>query len=304
MDLILFLLLIVMTIIISYKLAYYIDTLNQITNLGDMIIGSLLLASITSLPLFIVNLFNLTTNPCLVMENILSNNIFNFAVIAFFDLLCVKYRFMDKISSNYLGPNLILIYIYVVIIAYFQGNLLGNIANIGIPSIIIFIIFLIYIMLIFKNEDDKPKINIKIVENYINFKLLISVILLTISLILIYYINSKSLFFSNILIISIIINLPKIILFYYFININNYNLAYANIIGSNIFNFIFLVIIDLIFSNNIYDFYNQISLKLAYIGLWLTIILIYPIMREKSLFKLTYLLPSICIIIASTIIFK
>ena len=71
--------------------------------------------------------------------------------------------------------------------------------------------------------------------------------------------------------------------------------------GSNIINFLILAILDLVIINNrIYDFYNKNSISLAYLGLYATIILMYPLLRNKSLGKATYIIPSLVIM---TIIF-
>ncbi len=305
MDIILFLLIAIVTILISIKLSYYADVLDKKTNFGGMIIGGILLAGVTSLPELITSISSITLkNPSLALGDILGSNLFNIFIIVFFDIIYLKKRFMNKISPHYLASHFVLIYIYIVIISYFTGDFIGGIYGIGIPTIMIILSFLIYLMVISKFDIGEQGIEYDIHEKNVGYKFLFtSIIMVIISVLLTYSANKITInyphFSSSAIgasLLGITTSLPEMVSVFALIKIGSYNLAYANIIGSNIINFVILAIGDiLLFSKRIYDFYDNDCIALAYLGLAFTIMMIYPVKRQRNLFTFTYIFPSIFI---------
>jgi cation:H+ antiporter len=305
-DLILFLLFIVITIILNIKLSYYADVLDKNTKLGTLIIGGLLLASITNLPELIIGLSHVLSDvPRLAINNILNSNIFNFLIIIFFDIIYFKRKLMDKVSTKYLSIHLILIYMYLGIISYFEGNLVGSIYNIGMPSIIIFLGFLAYIMVITNTNIEEEDIRYHIYEKQIGLKMFLIILAIIITnLSFIYYLNNilQTYLISSIVIktsfLSIMMILPELVSANVLIKKENYNLMYANIIGSIMINLVILTVCDLFLSSKIiYDFFDNSIFLMAHLCLWFTIIMIYSVIRKKSWNNISYIIPSIALII-------
>jgi len=307
MELILFSFFALITMIISIRLSHYADLLDKNTRFGGMIIGGILLAGVTSLPELVTSISSVTlNNPRLAIGDLLGSNIFNVFTIVVLDIMFIRYRFMDKVSPRYLSAHLVLTYIYIIIIAYFSGDLIGGIFNVGVPSLVILLSFLIYIMLISKSDYNEREVEYNKKGSNVGVKFLITAIIMVIvSIFLTYYANLITMlyprFSSSVIgafLLGITTSLPEVVSTYTLIKIGSYNLAYANIIGSNIINFVILAISDMFLVNKIiYDFYEKDSLSLALLGLWFTVIMIYPVIRKKSIFKISYILPSICVVI-------
>ena len=75
-----YLLLAALTVFLSVKLSYYVDCLDQKTNLSGAFIGGVLLAAVTSLPELFTSLTAVLAldQPNLVQGNVLGSNVFNF----------------------------------------------------------------------------------------------------------------------------------------------------------------------------------------------------------------------------------
>ncbi|MDD4036045.1 MAG: hypothetical protein PHS45_01820 [Bacilli bacterium] len=307
MDIILFFVLAIAMIFISIKLSYYADVLDNNTNLGGLIIGGILLAGSTSLPELITSISSvLLKNPSLALGDILGSNIFNIFVISLFDIMYLKYKFMERLTYKYISTHLIMIGIYIILISYFRGNFVSGIINIGIPSVAIIIGYFIYLIIISKAHitDKKPGFNEN--ETKAGLKFVITVIILIIvSILLTYQVNSISInyptFTSSIygaFLLGVTTSIPEIVSMITLFKIGSYNLAFSNMIGSNIISLLFLALIDsFLLKKCIYDFYDKDTIYLCYIGLGFTIILLYSALRKSYKPLLLYIMPSILIFI-------
>lgn len=307
MDLILFFIIAVITIILSIKLSHYADMLDKGTKAKGFFIGGVLLAGVTSLPELVTTLSSVSlNNPALAIGDIIGSIIYNFIIIVVLDLIFIRKRFMNKISDKYVIVHLILIYIFVILIAYFKGELIGGIYNIGLPTIIIIICYLIYLLLVSKTKlsTSKPKTSNNKPAIIIKFTLT-SILMVIVSILLTINVNQISIIYSNFsasvigaFLLGITTSLPEAVSTYVLIRMGSYNLGYSNIVGSNMVDFLIIALADFFVpSKIIYDFYDQDTLLLTYLGLAFCIILIYPIIRQRSNFKITYLIPSLVILL-------
>lgn len=285
------------TVFLSIKISYYADILSSKYNVSKGLVGGLLLAGVTSLPEFITCFSSLQlNNPSLIIGDILGSNLFNVVMISFFDILFVK-RFIfinKKTHHTYIYLCLLIIYI-IIILSYFN-----------IISFSGLLIFLIYIFYIFKTKDDvndKEKIggykNVLIKLLITSFFLVISSVLLTIVVnkISITY-NSFSSSLIGAVLLGITTSLPEVITLLTLINVGNYDLAFSNILGSNMFNFLVLVVGDLLLNGIcIFDIMDNKAYVLAFLGLIITFISMILNFRKKSYTKFTYILFSVLILI-------
>jgi len=285
-----FIVLAFLTVFLSVKLSTYADLLSKTSNVNKALIGGIILAGITSLPEFVTCFSAIfVDNPILAMGDILGSNLFNIFMIAFFDILFMKKMLLTKVNKSHVLVYLFLIINYVFIYLYIKNILNITILNIGLPSIIIVIIYFCYLKKI-SNTEEEP-IKEKITVKYVPFKLfatailmIVSSILLTITVNKIAVLNPE---FSGSVIGAILLgittSLPEVI------------------IGSNLFNFLVLAVADiLVCKNPIYN-YSDIDNKIILsLGLTVTIISLFQILRKKSYNKITYIIPSIIIVILYT----
>lgn len=306
---ILFLILAFLTVYLSIRLSYYADLMSKTTNINKALIGGILLAGITSLPELVTCYSAISLdNVYLAVGDILGSNLFNLSIICVLDLFLIKKMFFDKTSNKYLLIYLILIINYIFIFLSFTGNLNISLFNIGLPSFIIIITYFVYLFNVSKKEED---VIIHHIENPGNKKGLIikfiicAIIMIAVSVLLTFVVNiisslnpkiSTSLIGATLL--GVTTSLPEVITFIALIKLNSYDLAISDIIGSNLFNLLVFAIGDIILRDSqIYNYSDIKNILLLKLCLTTTVISLYQNMRRKSLNKLSYIIPSIIIII-------
>lgn len=302
----LFLLFAFFTVFLSIKLSYYADLLSKTSKVSKALIGGILLAGVTALPEFVTCLSAVfLANPALALGDVLGSNFFNIFIIAFFDLFFLKKFMFRKLSKNHYIVYILLITNYIFMYLFAHDLLSLSLLGIGLPSLIIFITYFIYVRKIASNDsEDLEKDSSKNVKN-LPLKLFIAALLMVISSIfLTFLVNKISLMypaFSSSLIGAILLgittSLPEVITFYTLITLNNYDLAQANIIGSNLFNLFVLGVSDFFLkSSSIYTYFDNDSLLILKLGILATSLCFIHHFKKFNSKKFLYLLPSLAIV--------
>jgi cation:H+ antiporter len=314
MDGILFLFLALLTIISSIKVAYYANAMDQKTKVSGSFIGGILLAGVTSLPELVTCLTaTFINNPYMAIGDIIGSNIFNLFVLAFFDIIFIKKMIFNKISHRYLYINALLVYLYVILINSIINKGQNIIFNIGMPTIVIIIFYIIYILFLGKiNNDHTDTEKVTEVKN-VKLKFIFTAIFMVIVSIGLTLIADKltleyPAFSSSSIgafLVGVTTSLPEVVSIYALIRMNSYNLAFANIIGSNMFNLLILALSDILYRNgSIYLFSDNETLSITKITLYISILVFVYIIRRKSFSKITYIIPSIIIVLAYIYLFN
>lgn len=302
----LFLLFAFFTVFLSIKLSYYADLLSKTSKVSKALIGGILLAGVTALPEFVTCLSAVfLANPALALGDVLGSNFFNIFIIAFFDLFFLKKFMFRKLSKNHYIVYILLIINYIFMYLFAHDLLSLSLLGIGLPSLIIFITYFIYVRKIASNDSkDLEKDSSKNVKN-LPLKLFIAALLMVISSIfLTFLVNKISLMypaFSSSLIGAILLgittSLPEVITFYTLITLNNYDLAQANIIGSNLFNLFVLGVSDFFLKgSSIYTYFDNDSLLILKLGILATSLCFIHHFKKFNSKKFLYLLPSLAIV--------
>ncbi len=302
----LFLLFAFFTVFLSIKLSYYADLLSKTSKVSKALIGGILLAGVTALPEFVTCLSAVfLANPALALGDVLGSNFFNIFIIAFFDLFFLKKFMFRKLSKNHYIVYILLITNYIFMYLFAHDLLSLSLLGIGLPSLIIFITYFIYVRKIASNDSkDLEKDSSKNVKN-LPLKLFIAALLMVISSIfLTFLVNKISLMypaFSSSLIGAILLgittSLPEVITFYTLITLNNYDLAQANIIGSNLFNLFVLGVSDFFLKgSSIYTYFDNDSLLILKLGILATSLCFIHHFKKFNSKKFLYLLPSLAIV--------
>ena len=143
------------------RLARYGDAIAEKTGLGGLWIGLVLLAAITSVPELVTSVSSvaLVGLPDLAMGTLLGSCLFNLTLIALLDFLHRKGPILSSVRLSHMASAAAAI----VLIAVAGATILGGetfsgvkLAWIGVPSIIILILYLVAIRQIFRFEMRHP----------------------------------------------------------------------------------------------------------------------------------------------------
>ncbi len=327
----------------SKKISDCVDNLDKLTNIGGALIGGVFLAAVTSLPELITSISSsVMGEPGLVFGNILGSNLFNMFILAIVDIVFIKHMFMNKIKTLR-KTNMFTIIMYVVILVplalyqFFEFNAfkyinihLFNFINLSVISIIIVLIYGFSIkalasdQVIDNDSDDevvrKPKEEIPnrkaLVKREILKFLGFSVLLVGFSILLTMTVDcladqldlGKSV--AGALFLGAATSLPEMTAVIQLVRLRNYDAACGNVIGSNVFNFTILSVVDIIYGKE--DIFlgrlpvgkgsllyaESVNVRfLALFGIIAAGIVMYMILRKKSKNKITYIIPSIGIVL-------
>lgn len=304
MDGLLFLLVAFLTVLASIMLSYYADGLNNQTKISGLMIGGVILASLTSLPELVTALSAIYIgNPSLAIGDILGSNMFNIVIISFLNLYFFKKLFMNKILKSYSFTIILLIIVhFVLLIVFYNNGIFGS----SFPTVLIFISYVIYLFLISKIKVTEKEIEYEGSKKNILLKFILAAILMVfLSISLTFSANhiayNHQNFSSSIIgafLLGITTSLPELVTTLTLIRIDSYNLAFSNIIGSNMFNLLILAICGFFtVGKSLYSFGGIDDILLARGGLYFSIIILYQVLRRKSISKITYFIFSIFIIL-------
>lgn len=300
MELVLFLFLAGLTIYLSFKLSYYADILNKTSNISGVFIGGILLAGLTSLPEFVTCLSSIfLNNPYLAIGDILGSNFFNISIMCLFDILFIKTMFYNYTKNKYYIIYLLLIINYFIMYLFMGGIFNLELFNIGIPSFIIIISYIIYLKK--AQEKDSKKEIIKTKEHVLLKFLIVGILMIIVSIFLTLIVNiiadknpNVASSFIGAILLGITTSMPEVITFIALIKMKSFDLALSDIIGSNLFNLLILAIGDIFLKNKeIYYFVDKESMFLLVFGFILTILSFYQNNRKVVKNKLVYIIPSL-----------
>ena len=300
MELILFLFLAGLTVFLSFRLSYYADLLNKTTNISGVFIGGILLAGLTSLPEFVTCLSSIfLNNPYLAIGDILGSNFFNISIMCLFDILFIKTMFYNYTKNKYYIIYLLLIINYFIMYLFMGGIFNLELFNIGIPSFIIIISYIIYLKK--AQEKDSKKEIIKTKEHVLLKFLIVGILMVIVSVFLTLIVNliadknpNVASSFIGAILLGITTSMPEVITFIALIKMKSFDLALSDIIGSNLFNLLILAIGDIFLKNKeIYYFVDKESMFLLVFGFILTILSFYQNNRKVVKNKLIYIVPSL-----------
>jgi cation:H+ antiporter len=318
-----YLLLAFVVIYATSKLSYFVDELDKKTHISGALIGGVLLATITSMPEFITSITSTVglNNPGLAFGNVFGSNIFNVVILAVADLIFLKHMFFNEVKTQRKTNALvILMYIIFMIPLILSGFTGGDYDTFTIPflitfnaiSLIIVIIYLFSIKLMNEDEteqsEEESKYTYKQIFTY--FGLWAVVVIVSSYFVTIVANNlgnelNLGSTFAGAIFLGVATSLPELTAVMTLMKLRNHEAALGNIVGSNIFNMTIISVVDIL--NVKEDIFNElvtnsgarenISLLLI-LGLINSIILMLALVRTKTLNKITYIIPSVLILVA------
>ncbi|HCG91705.1 MAG TPA: hypothetical protein DEZ08_07715 [Dehalococcoidia bacterium] len=141
------------------KLAEYGDALAELTGLGRLFVGSILVALATSLPELATNISAVTLvdppNPAIAIGNVFGANMINLFTFGAVALAFGGYTFLSKISPE--QKYLVVLAIIMTAIAVLAVSIPTNISifKIGLPAIIILVVYVLGMRYIYKKRPQE-----------------------------------------------------------------------------------------------------------------------------------------------------
>ncbi|MGM0471002.1 MAG: sodium:calcium antiporter [Bacillota bacterium] len=252
-------------IIAGTKLSIYGDVISEKTGLGHALVGAILMAGATSLPEVVTSASaSLINAPDIAIGNVYGSNTLNLLILAIADLLNGSGPLMLQVQSKHilsalLGNLLAAFGVLFILTGHFLTNnfeLLG----IGLGSLLIFLTYVIGIRLIFRYErkskyveqNKEMKSEITLIEAVLKFALAALVIVIAginlsqsgDQLALATGMNQT---FIGTIFVALATSLPELVTTIGALRINAYDMAISNVLGSNIFNMVIILVADLFY---------------------------------------------------------
>ena len=300
----LYIVLAAIVVFLSIKLAKYVDWLDKSTNISGAFIGGVMLAAVTSLPELFTSIsatLFLHQNE-LVLGNILGSNLFNFAVIGLSLVVFIKRVYSAGLKKVHLLSLGMMIAMYVFVALDVFLDVWPKIGWFSLSSPIILALYIAYLFLTPKKEEAEENASDEVTLSLkqIIIRFVICAVLLVAASIAITYVSDwmarelgLGMTFAGALLLGVATSLPETASTLSLCKRKNYNAAFGNILGSNVFNCTILVIADLLsFTSGATDVYtfNVSSQLLIILGgavaaLFAAMLGIFAIRRDGRIFK-------------------
>lgn len=237
------------------------DKIAEITGLGKLIIGSILLAGATSLTELFVGISAVKSHLAeLAMGNLLGACLVNLLILAIADAVhhSHKKRFSLTSAAHALSACQLVILISIVAMGILLTPATGSFTflNASIPSYLLLFIYLLSMRIIYKNHNHLQVT--KITFKFPLKKIYSSLIIFTVSALAIAYacpllVHSADAFsqftgigesFIGLTLVSLATSLPEMVATISAVRIGSYEMAFGNILGSNAYNMIVIAFLD------------------------------------------------------------
>jgi cation:H+ antiporter len=261
----------IFVVVAGMKMTTYADTIATKTKLGGLWVGSILLAIATSLPEVVVSVSAGSLGFVdIAIGNVLGSNILNIAIIALLDMLDGKRSILAKVAAGHMLAGalgmVMACLVAISILVDFPELFLG----IGLDSIIILLVYLLGVRMITRYESTPPEeqeivwakcktleycqvaagAEIPLKNAVIGFSLMSLIIvvagtMLSISGERIAEITGLGSSFVGSTLIAFATSLPEIVAGITAVRIGALDMAVGNMLGSNIFNMLIIVVADI-----------------------------------------------------------
>ena len=288
-----YLLLAVIVTTFSVKASDYVDLIDKKTKLSGAFIGGVLLSAVTSLPELFTSLSSTVflDTPSLCLGNILGSDLFNVAAISVVSLIFVKKFREGEISKNHQKVLIFVILCYLALLLNYKGILSFDIFTISITSIIIFVLYFLSLKFLSSEESETDEANdtSNLTLKQVVIRFVLVSIGIVISSILITYATDKISDLLNLgkglagaLLLGIATSLPELSSTIALYKMGNFDIAVGNIVGSNIFNFFILAVVDIFYlGKGLYVFNDPSTIALMCFGT-VTMISMLIMLKNKN----------------------
>ncbi len=283
-------------IMISVAVSAKAEWFEEHTPIKGIIVGIILAAS-TSLPELVSGITAvLIEQPELAASSILGSNLFNFLIIAMAALTFIKFKPNHYVSkeTNQINLFLILIYgvlIFDIILKSFTGNNTNFISDrISIATVFIFGVYFAAMVYFNQGEDevtDRELASKETVIKQLIITLVLVVLLVGMSILLAEtadaIVKQTGMSPSSVgaVLVGASTSLPEFVSAFSLVRNKKYDIAFSATLGSNLFNFMILGVLDLVYFKNITTTFSHDTTILIYFGI-VNAVLFYFLTKTKS----------------------
>ena len=323
-DLFLYLLLAFIVIFATSRLSFFIDELDKKTHISGALIGGVLLATVTSMPEFITSITSTVSlnEPGLAFGNVFGSNIFNVVILAIADIVFIKHMFFNQVKTQR-KTNALVILMYIVFMiplmltgivdtmdyGFFTLNIL---ITFNIISLVIVVIYFLSIRAMNQDETEQSEEESKYSYKTIGIYFFLWALVVVVSSYFVTIVANDlgealnlGSSFAGAIFLGVATSLPELTAVMTLMKLRNYEAALGNIIGSNVFNMTIISVVDIInIKEDIFtelDTNEAVGKNISYLlilGLINSIILMLALIRKDEKSKITYIIPSVLILVA------
>ena len=294
----------------------YIDMIDRSTKLSGAFLGGVLLSAITSLPeLFTsISATTLIDDASLCIGNILGSNLFNFGMLAVVILFFIKGFSAANLSRSHRMVMLLLILMYVAVWLNWQRVVDTEIVLGGkspwfymsITSLVIAVLYALSVRYLASDNgaaaDEEPageEVALSLKSIVVRF-VAASVGIIVASIILTYItddiaerLNLGS-GLAGAIFLGVATSLPEVTSTISLFRMRNFDIAFGNITGSNVFNYFVLAIADLLYvRGTVYFFEDSKVINLTLFGLVASAVMFVLLCSRKIWVKMAMALLAI-----------
>jgi cation:H+ antiporter len=302
----LYLIVATLVVLLSNKASEYVDLIDKKTTLSGAFIGGVMLSAVTSLPELFTSVSStlFLDKPELCIGNILGSDLFNLVIIACLSLIFFKPFSKAKLVKSHSIVAFFVLLIYLALLANVYNYVNFEFMTVSITSLIIIVLYALGIKYLSgdnggETEDNNISSNLTVKQISIRF-ILVSIGIVALSITITYITDEisdklnlgKGL--AGAIFLGIATSLPELSSTIALFRMKNYNIALGNIIGSNIFNFFILAVVDIIYTGSgLYDFSDPKNTNLLTFG---TVAAVAILLMTGKKNKLTQFVCSLVII--------
>ncbi len=282
----------------------YIDMIDRSTRLSGAFLGGVLLSAITSLPELFTSISAtvLIDNPSLCIGNILGSNLFNFGMLAFVILCFLRSFTLSSLSRSHRYVMLFLMMMYLATALNWKvmgddNIVLGSQDSpwlfVSVTSVIVIALYALSVRFLAgdngaDSEQEEEEVNLSLRSIIVRF-VLASLGIIVASIILTYVTDDIATELNlgsglaGALFLGVATSLPEVTSTISLFRMRNFDIAFGNIAGSNVFNFFVLAIADVLFAGgSVYHFGDDKVINLTVFGMAAST-LIYLLIRVKQM---------------------
>ncbi|MEN8223243.1 MAG: hypothetical protein ABFR36_08280 [Acidobacteriota bacterium] len=297
-----FIILLILVYIFGSRVTKSSDIIAEKKGWGRAFMGVVFISMVTSFPeLFTgISAASIVKSPEISLGQIAGSCIFNLTIIALVQIFFRKNSLFENNSKNDLFP---LLFSFLLIVLFSSALLISfrvRILNVGISSLMIFAIYVVFLHHIFKNRKTGSE-----EKNYKNEKLSNAVVSFAISSLIIIAVGfylpvvGKELAlkmgwtdsFVGVIFLAFVTSFPELIVSITAARIGAFEMLLGNIAGSNLFNIGIVFIIDIFYFSGdiIADITDSNIFYIGIIAAFMNLILFFTLFRGKvvrTIFKI------------------
>lgn len=280
----------------------YIDMIDRSTRLSGAFLGGVLLSAITSLPELFTSISAtvLIDNPSLCIGNILGSNLFNFGMLAVVILCFLRGFSAAHLSASHRYVMLFLAMMYGALVVNWQwmsddGIIFGSNEklwlNISLTTIVVIVLYALSVRYLAgengSTEGENEEVGLSLRAIVVRF-VLASVGIIVASVILTYVTDDIATELNlgsglaGALFLGVATSLPEVTSTISLFRMRNFDIAFGNIAGSNVFNFFVLAIADVLYAGgSVYHFDDEKVVGLTTFGT-IASMAIYLMLRSRN----------------------